>query len=141
MRLCSPLPTLSGIAVVLASGCAQPTQTYRLGQRPHAPTVTGSLTVERLDRGQHLLVVQLEQLPPPEHVGPGLRRYVVWLEDAEGGQVEVVGTLRYDRNHRSGNLLATTDLDTFTVRVTGERDEPPRAPSPVLLAERRVATN
>jgi len=108
--------------------------------RSAASGMVGSLSVERIEGGQHLVVLQLEQLPPPERIAPGLREFVVWLEDPRGGEVNV-GTLRYDRANHSGNLLATTDLSAFTVRVTGERDARAAEPAGVLLAERRVVTN
>jgi hypothetical protein len=131
------------VAFVLASGgigpgCVRATQTYSLTANESAQRAVGSLSVERIEGGQRLVVLQLNKLPPPEQIAPGLREYVVWLEGPRGEKVNV-GTLRYDRDHRSGNLLATTDLSTFTVRVTGERDGQAMKPSGVLLAERRVA--
>ncbi|HEX5659591.1 MAG TPA: hypothetical protein VFX59_20485 [Polyangiales bacterium] len=122
----------------LALGCMQAAQTYAL--RSSSPDVTGQVSIERIEGGQKLVVLQLEQLPPPERLAPGLREYVVWLQDPRGAAVKV-GTLDYDRAHQSGNLLATTDLPAFTVRVTGERDANTSQPSGVLLAERNVLTN
>jgi hypothetical protein len=124
--------------VVLAGsllGCMQAAQTYAL--RSPTPDVTGQVSVERIEGGQKLVVLQLAQLPPPERLAPGLRQYVVWLQDPRGAAVKV-GTLDYDRAHQSGNLLATTGLSAFTVRVTGERDANTSQPHGVLLAERSV---
>jgi len=156
---------LLGCSAACALGCMQATQTYALVLHPQngapsapsgtdsastpgphdvprdaAPGMVGSLSVERIEGGQHLVVLQLEQLPPPERIAPGLREFVVWLEDPRGGEVNL-GTLRYDRANHSGNLLATTGLSAFTVRVTGERDARAVEPAGVLLAERRVVTN
>lgn len=134
-------PRISSLWFALAAcllGCMQAAQTYPLLAR--TKEVTGQVSVERIEGGQKLVVLQLEQLPPPERLAPGLREYVVWLQDPRGAAVKV-GTLDYDRTHQSGNLLATTDLAAFTVRVTGERDANPSQPSAVLLAERKVLTN
>src|SRR5689334_20269837 len=110
-----------GASVTCALGCMQATQTYALVLHPSAPHadaqepdarpagMAGSMSVERIEGGRRLVVLQLEQLPPPERIAPGLREFVVWLEDPKGGEVNV-GTLRYDRANHSGNLLATTDL-------------------------------
>jgi hypothetical protein len=154
--LCSRARGLASIALVcaLAAGCAHATQTYALllhrdaapsgqaGRADKAGTenMLGSLSVERIQSGQRVVVLQLTQLPPPERIAPGLREFVVWLEDARGAEVNL-GTLHYDRAHHSGNLLATTELSAFTVRVTGERDARTVAPSAVVLAERRVVLN
>jgi hypothetical protein len=137
------LSTVALVGSLCGISCMQAAQTYALVRSTHsaqAPNMTGSFSVERIEGGQRLVVLQLQQLPPPERLGPGLREYVVWLQDARGGEVKA-GTLDYDRAHQSGNLLATTDLATFTVRVTGERDANGSQPSGVLLAERSVLTN
>ena len=134
---------LCGIALGLAAGCVQASQTYPVVSHADSPSLSGlsgSISVERIEGGQRLLVLALERLPPPERIAPGLREFVVWLEDARGGEVKI-GTLRYDREHHSGNLLATTELRAFTVRVTGERDGQTATPRGVLLAERRVVIN
>jgi hypothetical protein len=135
------LSWIGGALLGLASACVQATQTYALAHHPEAPpSMVGSLSVERIEGGQRLVVLQLDRLPPPERIAPGLREFVVWLEDPRGREVKV-GKLHYDREHQSGNLLATTELSAFTVRVTGERDDQGGRPSGVLLAERRVVTN
>jgi hypothetical protein len=131
------MPLCIALASILP-GCMQAAQTYAL--KSSAPEVTGQVSVERIEGGRRLVVLQLEQLPPPERIAPGLREYVVWLQDPHGGAVKV-GTLDYDRAHQSGNLLATTDLPAFTVRVTGERDANTSQPTGVLMAERNVLTN
>jgi hypothetical protein len=97
------------------------------------------LQVERIEGGQRLVIVELDALPPPERFAQGGSEYVVWLEDAKGRSVRA-GTLRYDRGSRSGNLLATTDLSAFTVRVTAEVATPSAQDAhSVLVAERRVS--
>src|SRR4051812_36672759 len=93
---------LSALAAC-APGCMQATQTYALvlhpqnaaqsgvgtrdatqapgadAAQPAAAGMVGSLSVERIEGGQHLVVLRLEQLPPPERIAPGLREFVVWL--------------------------------------------------------------
>jgi len=134
------LGLLTGGLLSGTSGCVRAAQTYTLVPQGAPSSTVGSLSVERIEGGQRLVVLQFDGLPPPERIAPGMREFVVWLEGPQGKKVKV-GTLRYDRDHRSGNLLATTDLRAFTVRVTGERDARASEPSGVLLAERRVVTN
>lgn len=145
MRLRPQLVAIGGMSIWLAlggTGCMQASQTYPLVSQadPALVGMVGSLSVERVEGGQRLVVLELSQLPPPERIAPGLREFVVWLQGPKGVEVKA-GTLRYDRVRRSGSLLATTDLTAFTVRVTGERDSQAVTPSGVLLAERRVVTN
>jgi hypothetical protein len=133
--------TSVGWALVLGTlACAGPAQRYPLSALPHTAFGQGSVEVERIEGGQHLVVVELDALEPPETLAQGVDEYVVWLEDARGKRVRA-GTLRYDRGNKSGNLMATTDLSTFTVRVTAEGPKNGGAKTSVLVAERRVLAN
>ena len=138
----SARPVSVWLALVLsAAACVQAAQRYPLRSTLNeAASTTGTLSVERVEGGQRLVVVQLSDLPPPERIAPGLKEFVVWLS-SPSGKPQNAGALEYDRAHQSGSLLATTSLGTFTVTVTGERDPGARSPSGVLLAERRVVTN
>jgi hypothetical protein len=122
------------------SGCVQATQRYVLSTPNEAQGAAGSVSVERIEGGERLVVVELDSLPPPEQLGPELRTFVVWVEATDGSRVKA-GSLRYDRALRSGSLMATTALPSFTVRVTGERDENVDTPSAMVLAERKVSSN
>jgi hypothetical protein len=122
----------------LGAACIQASQRYSLRSGlVEAASATGTLSVERVEGGQRLVVVQLNELPPPERLGPGLKEFVVWLS-SPSGQPQNAGRLEYDRAHQSGSLLATTTLGTFTVTVTGERESGVRTPSEVRLAQRKV---
>lgn len=129
------------VAVVMLQACSGPSQRYPLetsGVGGASSAVSGSLQVERIEGGQRLVIVELDALPPPERVAQGGSEYVVWLEDGQGNSVRA-GTLRYDRGSRSGNLLATTALSAFTVRVTAESTPSSQNAHSVLVAERRVS--
>lgn len=143
MRRLPPLRRwlLPAAVALCAASCVQASQRYPLqSELDGAAKTTGSLSVERVEGGQRLVVVELKALPPPERIAPGLKQFVVWLS-APTGKTEKAGALTYDREHQSGSLFATTHLGTFTVQVTGERDPAARTPSAVLLAERKVVAN
>ena len=142
MRCRTRLLRLASLVIAGASlvSCVPAVRVYPLGPENGTATLNGSLSVERVEGGEQLVVVQLSDLPPPERLGVGLREFVVWLRDPTGLDVKA-GTLRYDRAHQSGNLMATTHLRAFTVQITGERDAGVNAPSSVLLAERKVSIN
>lgn len=142
MRLRSSFPRLVSLALAAQCliCCVPAVRVYPLAAEEGRPLLNGSLSVERIEGGEQLLVLQLTDLPPPERVGMGLREFVVWLRDPGGREVKA-GALRYDRAHQSGNLMATTQLRAFTVQITGERDASVNAPSSVLLAERKVSIN
>jgi hypothetical protein len=126
---------------LLCGQCVQASQNYPLRSAlDGASEVTGSLSVERVEGGERLVVLELRDLPAPERFAPGLREFVVWLK-APSGKPMKAGALRYDREHHSGSLFATTTLAAFTVQVTGERDPSVDTPSDVLLTQRKVTTH
>ncbi len=133
---------VTGLSAMLLSlaACMQAAQSYTLVTGANADGATGSIEVERIEGGNKLVIVELDKLPPPERVGAGMREFVVWVEGEDGSR-ERAGTLHYDRAAKAGNLMATTALPRFTVRVTGERDANVTTPSSVLLAERKVVLN
>lgn len=141
MALGSAELATSGFALgLLLASCVQASQTYPLITTPRASGCSGRVQVENVEGGKTLFVVELEQLPPPRAFASELTEFVVWLEDPQGGQVKA-GTLRYDPARRAGNLLGTTRLHAFTVRVTGERHANSDTPSDVVLASRKVTTH
>jgi len=120
--------------------CVQASQDYPLVTKASAEGAQGSVQIERIEGEQKLVLIELEGLKAPERLGAGMREFVVWVQGEDGQNVRA-GTLRYDRALKSGNLMATTSLPRFTVRVTGERDANVTTPSSVLLAERKVVLN
>jgi hypothetical protein len=126
------------LALFLAA-CVQSASTYPLTPGARAAGVSGVVQLEQAEGGHTLVVVEVGDLPPPEHFASGLTDFAVWLADAHGRQVKL-GSLRYDRARRLGNLLGTTKLRAFTVHVTGERHAQAQTPSDVVVAS-RIVTN
>ena len=130
---------LSALLLALCA-CIQASQRYPLVTGESAHGATGSLEVERIEGGQKLVMIELDKLAPPERIGTGMHEFVVWVEGEDGSRVRA-GVLRYDRARKAGNLMATTQLPRFTVRVTGETKADVTTPSSVLLAERTIDLN
>jgi len=134
------LASMTALAGTALAGCVQASQRYPLLTAADAQGATGSLEVERIEGGEKLVIIELDKLAPPERIGPGMREFVVWVEAEDGSRVRA-GVLRYDRARKAGNLMATTTLPRFTVKITGERDADAVTPSSVLLAERKIVLN
>jgi hypothetical protein len=122
---------------LLLAACVQSASSYPLTPAQAAPAVSGVVQLERAEGGHTLVIVELRDLPPPEHFASGLTEFDVWLTDSQGRAVKL-GALRYDRPRLLGNLLGTTPLRAFTVRVTGERHSQAQTPSDVVVASRKV---
>jgi hypothetical protein len=130
-----PAEQCASLGLLLAA-CVQSASTYPLSPAA-ASGLGGVVQTEQVEGGHTLLVVTLHDLPPPELFASGLTDFAVWLTDSHGRAVKL-GSLRYDRARREGNLLGTTPLRAFTVRITGERDPQAQAPSDVVVASRTV---
>src|SRR5688572_14778198 len=77
----------------VSADCTQANQSYALRSLlsprtyPEAAEVQGELSVERIEGGLRLVVVQLSMLPAPERLAPGLKEFVVWLLPPSGATV------------------------------------------------------
>jgi hypothetical protein len=131
-----PAERCASLGLVLAA-CVGATSSYPLTPAQAASGLSGVVQVEQVEGGRTLLVVEVRDLPPPEHFASGLTEFDVWLSDSQGREVKL-GSLRYDRARLLGNLLGKTKLRAFTVRVTGERDSQAQTPSDVIVASRKV---
>lgn len=128
-----------GVVLLTAQACTGAPQRYPLimSAPPHA---AGSIQIESLEGGERLIVVELSDMPPPESVAPGTNAFVVWLL-TKGGPPVRAGNMSYDRERRSGTLMATVPSQSFVVRITSEPDANIDTPSDVLVAEQAVAFN
>lgn len=108
--------SLSVLFTVAAIGCG--TQITVQGQE-RAAGADGTIDVERLDTGNSVVEINVQNLLPPGRFGDGLTTYAVWFQAAEQ-QPQRVGVLEYDEGDRTGQMMATTPLTAFEVIVTGE---------------------
>lgn len=99
----------------------------------------GEVTVDLEDNGNgdHLVVVALEDLPPPSQHGPGYRTYVVWVRPL-GMHVLKAGELAYDPELEIGALRMVTPYESFELLVTAERDPAVETPSSAVVDRRIV---
>jgi hypothetical protein len=112
--------------------CGGPAE-FALTGTARAAGTDGTATVEEIEGGSHMILVELEHLPPPERLGDGLTTYVVWLQE-EGGQPQKAGVLAYDEDERSGRMRATTPNANVSVTITAEVDREVTSPSEIVVA-------
>jgi len=125
------------VSVLSLWGCG-PSE-YPIVGSARAAGADGTVQVEDVEGGNHLVTVHMAHLPPPNRLGTGMTTYVVWFT-GQGAQPVKAGTLDFDADAREGNMMATTPLKNFEIKVTAEQNAGVAAPSEYVVASRRVNT-
>jgi len=121
---------------LFVSGCGGPAEYVLIGSARAAGT-DGTVQVEEIEGGNHMVTLTLDHLPPPARLADGMTSYVVWL--TQDGQLPAkAGALDYDEDARTGHMIATTPLMRFTLRITAEENRDVTAPSDLTVAEQVV---
>jgi hypothetical protein len=137
MRLRAIVLVLSLGLPVLATACGS--DEFQVVGTPRAAGVDGTVTVEEIEGGNYLVLVEVEFLPPPERISEDATVYIVWIKPEDGAPVKA-GRLGYDEDDRTGTLRATTPAaDTFFVVITAEEDETANEPSEAVVVQREVS--
>ena len=82
---------------------------------------------------------KLKGVRPPTQVGTEFLSYVLWAVSPEGRAVNL-GELRQDKDGRA-ELIATTQLQSFSLFVTAEPYPAVRMPSEMMIVENEVRKN
>ena len=101
------------------------------------PSVHGEVEIEKIDKEQRLVTMQLDELPPPSQIEAGLTHYAVWFV-VVGEDPQFQGTLEYDETSRIGRASVPTSLREFEMRVTAEGSATPTTPSYLLVASQQI---
>lgn len=133
------LRLISAAALALLLGCNRPAD-YALVGSAYVPSTQGDIEVEKIDKGEILINITLDQLPPPGQVEPGLTYYVVWFTSVGEPPVRQ-RALDYDAEAKVGRASIPTSLREFEVQVTAEAEEAPRQPSSLLVASQKIREN
>jgi hypothetical protein len=121
----------------LAAGCGGP-RTYNVRGSQRDPGADAQLQIERIDGGNHLLTFSASNMTPPERLGSGYTRYVLWVRQGSAA-AQMEANIAYDPESRTGRATATTPHQRFTVMVTAERATETGTPSDAVIFTQNVA--
>ena len=93
------------LAMMLTS-CNRPAD-YAVVGSAEVPSAHGEIQIEKIDKGQSLVTVLVDELPEPNSIDPELAVYVVWFV-AVGEAPEPKCTLDYDPETLIGRCSAPT---------------------------------
>jgi hypothetical protein len=117
-------------------GCNRPAD-YALVGSAYVPAAQGDIEVEKVDKGQILLSLTLDQLVAPERIEAGLKHYVVWFAPV-GEDPTRQGILEYDAAKQTGRASIVTSWREFEVQVTAESTETPNQPSDFVVTSQAI---
>jgi hypothetical protein len=126
-----------GLLALSSLAACNPPADYALVGSAFVPATHGDIRVEKLDKEQILIDVQLDHLPPPGEIEPGLTHYVVWFS-AVGELPTPQQALEYDSETRTGRASIPTSMRELDVQITAEVSESPIRPSDLVVASQKV---
>jgi hypothetical protein len=121
----------------IAAGCGGGARSFALRGTPRDPGADAELQVERIDGGNYLLTFSGRNMSPPDRLGSGLTRYILWVRTGSA-PATMEAVLQYDPGSRTGRATATTPHQRFTVLVTAERAQEAGTPSEFVVFEQNV---
>lgn len=130
---------LSGLVLACAlSACGS--DRYVVIGTAKAPSTSGFVEMEDTRDDGATILVHLEHLHPARHVDPSASHYAVWLDGGRGAPV-FAGVLRYDPDHRTGELRVESPFPKFIVKITAEANDKPGTPSELEVASQEVSVD
>ena len=78
-------------------------------------------------------------LPPPGRVNPNAKFYVAWARKGENGVWSRLGTLKFDEEKRTGEIMGTVPEQNFDLEVSAETEEGVASPSADVVFSQHVA--
>lgn len=132
-------PALTLLALACA-GVACGDDRYVMIGTAKAPSTSGFVEMQDARDDGASILVHLEHLHPARDVEPTATHYAVWLDGSRGAPV-LAGSLRYDADHRIGELHVESPFPKFTVKITAEASAKPAAPSLLEVASQEVSVD
>ena len=137
IRSFAPIALAFVTLAALAAGCGG-ARNYTVRGSQRDPGADAQLQVERIDGGNNLITFTGRNMTPPDRLGSGYTRYVIWVRTGTA-PAQMEANVAYDPSSRSGRATATTPHQRFTVMVTAERAQETGTPSDAVIFTQNVA--
>lgn len=128
------------VAFLLAlAGCGGPLK-YKVASSRLAPGADADI-VATINESQNNTNVEIHvvNLPPPARVNPNAKFFVTWARKGDNGVWSRLGTLKFDEEKRTGELIGTVPEQVFDIEVSAEADEGVASPSADVVFSQHVA--
>lgn len=131
--------SLGFAAALVLSGCGGPLK-YMVPSSRLAPGADAEIVANVNEaQNQTTLEVHVRNLPPAGRVNPAAKFFVGWSRKGDGGVWGRLGTLKYDDEKRTAELMATVPEVAFDFEVSAEAEEGAASPGADVVFSQRVA--
>lgn len=138
MRRIPAMSFLMALAFVVAA-CGGPLK-YKVASSRLAPGADADITATINESQNNTNVeVHVVNLPPAARVNPNAKFFVAWARKGENAVWSRVGTVKFDEEKRTGELIGTVPEQTFDFEVSAEAEEGPASPSADVIFSQHVA--
>ncbi|UJR80869.1 hypothetical protein [Sandaracinus amylolyticus] len=120
-----------------AAGCGG-ARNYTVRGSQRDPGADGRVQVEHIDGGNNLITFSGTNMTPPDRLGSGFTRYVLWVRTGSA-PASMEANVAYDPSSRTGRATATTPHQRFTVMITAERATETSTPSDTVIFQQNVS--
>ncbi len=125
--------------VIALAGCGGPLQ-YKIPSSRLAPGADAEITANVNEaQNQTTLEVHAKNLPPAGRVNPNAKYFVAWQRKTSGGVWARLGTVKFDEEKRTGELMATVPEQAFDFEISAEAEEGAASPSADVVFSQTVA--
>ena len=123
----------------LSMGCGSNSEFPLVGNSKVAGA-DGMVHLEEIEGGNRMVTIKMNHLPPPDRLGAGMKTYIVWFISADD-TITKAGTLGFDPETREANMMATTPMHRFKLKITVEADPSVAEPTKSnVIAMREVSS-
>lgn len=125
-------------ALVVLAACGGPLK-YNVPSSRLAPGADAEIvaTVSE-EKNQTAVELHAKNLPPPGRVNPNARAYVAWARKMDNGVWARLGTIKFDEEARTAELMATVPEVAFEIEISAEPDENAASPSADVVFYQKV---
>ncbi len=127
------------VVLFALAGCGGPLK-YKVASSRLAPGADADI-VATINEAQNNTNVEIHvvNLPPPARVNPNAKFFVTWARKGDNGVWSRLGTLKFDEEKRTGELIGTVPEQVFDIEVSAEADEGVASPSADVVFSQHVA--
>jgi predicted small lipoprotein YifL len=126
-------------ALLALSACGGPLK-YKVASSRLAPGADADITAT-INESQNNTAVEVHvvNLPPAGRVNPNAKFFIAWARKGESGVWSRLGTLKFDEEKRTGDIVGTVPEQAFDLEVSAEADEGVASPSADVVFSQHVA--
>ena len=125
-------------ALLALAGCGGPLK-YNVASSRLAPGADAEIIANvNESTNQTALEVHVKNLPPAGRVNPNAKAFVGWARKSEKGTWSRIGSVQFNEEARTDQLMGTVPEKAFDFEISAEADEGVQSPSADVVFSQSV---